>query len=974
MKKYFILISLSISLLLLAACGGSSTSTPSSDGLKDLINAVDANGNLDSTITITVKSTSLAKNLSTAAVGKVEPVILEIDASTPKGKPFKAILVGSSENALAAGFTGEMRLRGKKSQVNGESILVGYAAVLDKSSPKLESAQFDPSVTKFSGFAFLAVKEGVTLAGPEVGAVYNMDGKAALKGFCTNEHLVGASLFKNRLDTVRVVNATLALLNERLPCTDGQQVSADVMMNFESQVVDTHLGKVLSSYGVIEVMRGEDAYTMPVFTIGVPELLSERIKQERFEAKTADNVFTLTPFFMSEIESIAKGVISLRELPEGFEALKAGDLLVSRPFARIPNGLLREVTKVETSAQGVRIATRAAKLEQVIQEGGFSFSRPLTAEDLTADITGYDGVDFSAFNDIETLRNKALASQGLSAQALSSQALDLLPRVTINKTLVSGLKLEGYVDLGVQPVFEFSCRKAFCAELKVVGKFVVTEEAELALIGEYDLGYNKTIPLGPPIPLGTFVIYAGIPITVTPSISFDATITATGEVDINVTATQSLTLEVGVEKPYGEGFKAVKSLEKELGFDVDYSGSFEASARAAVRGSITVLGTLSAYADFGPFIEFEAQFPGDPLWDLRGGINSFAGLEYDILFASDNVEFEIFERSWSIASAENTAPDIVDFVYEGAFYEADGLVKIPPNSPITFRASVYDEQEGSDCCDILWSLNSSVDGFVTSSTTTGRNQSFNYTPTKEAIYTLTQKAVDAKGLSKLEQFEFTAKPNSFFDTPPTFVFFDRNPGANIQQNEDVTFRATIEHPTDPDCCDINWFVDGVSFETTSGRIHSFTTQFTPRQLGQHTVEARLKPGQFNLSGIPPKRISTFTVDSGAVNQPPVLNELSVWRPEVGPFEVGEEITFYASFDDDSHDGLGEDCCTLEFRDNSRLLATYTPPFTVPLFNQTYTTAGFKTLEVTAIDDDGAKTVASITINIQGSGGFTGSPR
>ncbi|MCA9840409.1 MAG: hypothetical protein KC422_26105, partial [Trueperaceae bacterium] len=475
MIKRITTLAILISLLavLLGACGGSSSPKPSDDGLKDLLDAVDAGGNLDTSISITVKNSIATTKLAPLAKGAVEPVLVEVEGKSPAGRPFKALLVGSSENALAAGFSGQLRVKAKKTTVKGENVIAGYAALLNA-----------PDIN-FPGFAFLAVKTGLTLDGPEVGSVYNMDGKAALKGFCTDQHLVGASLFKNRLETVRVISATVALLNDRLPCEEGKQIDSEVQMNFESEVVNTHLGKVLSSYGVMEVKQGDSSYTMPVFTLGVPEVLSNRIKQERFEAKVADNVYVLTPFFMSEIEKIAGGVVYLRSLPAGYENLKAGDLLVSRPFPRLPEGLLRQVTSVQQSEKGVAIATSGARLEQLIQEGGFSFSRPISPEDLTEDIAGFDGVDFSSFNDIETLRAEALASQGLA-----TQALDLLPRINISKTIVGDLKLEGYFDLGVQPVFEFDCRGGLCAELKVVGKFIVTEEAQLALHGNHNESYS----------------------------------------------------------------------------------------------------------------------------------------------------------------------------------------------------------------------------------------------------------------------------------------------------------------------------------------------------------------------------------------------------------------------------------------------------------------------------------------------------
>ena len=145
--KYILQCSFLIStLIFLISCGSSSSSTPlsSSEGINELVDSADESSNLDVTLRATIVNSTTTQNLTTAAVGLVEPVLLEIDASTPKGTPFKALLLGSNEAVLQQGFSGEMRVRAKKTEVNGQALIAGLATFIDKSTPN----------AKFPGLCF----------------------------------------------------------------------------------------------------------------------------------------------------------------------------------------------------------------------------------------------------------------------------------------------------------------------------------------------------------------------------------------------------------------------------------------------------------------------------------------------------------------------------------------------------------------------------------------------------------------------------------------------------------------------------------------------------------------------------------------------------------------------------------------------------------------------------------------------------
>ena len=979
--------------LVLAACGGppnggppsggpttpDPTPQPTDSGLTELIEAVDTDGNLDVEVGVRVVAGPSPAGVSTAAAGVVTPVLLEVDATTPGGRPFRAVLVGSSERALAEGFEGAMRVQARATEVNGQPILVGFAALRD--------ADATIGTVRFDGFSFLATRPGVSLVGPPVGAVYNFDGDAAFAGFCTEDHLTGAALFRNRNDSVRVVNAALGRLDERLSCAVGTRVTSDARVHMEGEVAGTRLGNVLVSYGAMQVRRGERVATLPLFAIGVPERLSDAVRQERFAGDVADGTYVLEPFAMAALEGVRDGTMFFRALPESLAGVEAGDLLVARPYPRLPEGLLRKVSGVRTLPQGIAIDTEPAELTDLLRDGGFAFDRPLTADDVVEAIAHSPGVDLSAFD--------------APAGEVGTASLSLLPRIRFDEEVFAGVQVVGSLDISIRPVVSFRCAGVLCTQPAIVGKFVVDQSASVEVIGTAGFGGAKKFDLAT-IKLGTItVLIPPVPVTITPVLVVSLTVSGNGTVGFETRVEQTLTLEAGVEKPSGAPWRRVSELERTFDYDPpSFDGQVTAEARLALAAEARVYGgLLYAGADIGGFVRFTGQIPGSPTWLLEGGVNSFAYFGIDVIVISYEDEFKVFERTWPIASAPNAPPSIGEPVITTTYApfvlgEETIIPRALVGEPVSFATTVTDVEDGSACCEVDWFL-TAPGGAITRQDSTGGNPEVEFTPTQLGRYTLRAVAYDAQRGSAERTLTFDVV-SAFGLTELLEASLAQITFGAPQVGDAVTFEARFDDPFDLDCCELAWRVtrlgslrnglldvgtpvltdptpglggDGVlaEFTTTSSTGQHLHTR-TFDAAGLYLVEVTPLDGKALVFADGPSfnslltRRLEVTVEREPTN-PPRVNWISTGPAEV---RVGEGFVFNWSVDWGT-DGPDRSVRVLTRDEGSEITIAFRQPGQPGqggnIAGWTYETTGTKTVTVIAIDDDGLTDTLEATIDV-----------
>lgn len=781
---------------LLAACGGTPPGGPTPEpdpdpGIQELIGDVDAEGRLDAEVAFTVVSGASASAIATSANAPTRPVMMEVDATTPGGRPFRAVLVGTQEEALAAGFEGVLRMRGRTTEVNGRTILVGYAAVVGGGGEG-----------RLGGFSFLAARSGDVPPGPPEGAVYNLDGTALLAGFCTEDHVAAAALLTNRNESLRVVNALALRRPARLPCPPGTQVSGPVRMNLEGEAVATRIGTVLVGYGAVEVRRGDAVATLPAFSVSLPERLSDTFRQERFDGEVAVGAYVLDPFAAAALERVVDGTMFFRELPDGLADVAVGDLLVARPYPRLPEGLLRRVTEVRTAEQGVAIATEAAQLSDLLRAGGFSFDRPLGLDDMVDVVALTDGVDLSAFE-------QAFAAGAAAARGEIATSAGLIPTIRIDKEVFPGVRFEGSLDLNVRPEVSFQCRGTLCSQPEIRGVFTIEQSAELALIGEGAFGTPRTFDLVQ-LKLATIVLaIPPVPVTITPVIVVSLTVSGTGDVTFETRVTQSVAFTGGVEKPSGQPWRWVRDVDRDIDFEPpSLDGSFTATARLSVGAEVRVYGgVLEAGADVGGFVRLTGRIPGNPTWALEGGIDAYAYFGIDLLVITWNDDLQLFERTWPIAESENSPPTIGEpellTPFAGLFANDvfSGPAVLVADS-VEVGVSVSDFEDADGCCRVDWFLRN-PDGSLDRFETSGRSPVLTFVPEELGRYELRAVAYDALLANAERTIAFDAVDGSLIEELVR-VRLEQISVGTPAPGDAVSFQARLDDPYDLDCCTLAW--------------------------------------------------------------------------------------------------------------------------------------------------------------------------
>ena len=227
------------------------------------------------------------------------------------------------------------------------------------------------------------------------------------------------------------------------------------------------------------------------------------------------------------------------------------------------------------------------------------------------------------------------------------------------------------------------------------------------------LGFEATGPVqfADEVPLGTYnftpiTYFIGpIPVVLVPRVTVSAE--ATGQMGAQLTfgADENLTIQAGVSKQYGEGFKPV--------FDVTPSATATAPILTpsypapgfSMHGGVKARGSLRLYGLVGPYAEMQADayFAGGigatPPWKIRGGINGSVGVEADLLFWDYDWSTQILGKYWDIAQATgNTAPIIASVT------PSQGI-SVQLGQPVNLFAVAGDVEDGWFCCSKSWTSN-----------------------------------------------------------------------------------------------------------------------------------------------------------------------------------------------------------------------------------------------------------------------------
>jgi hypothetical protein len=297
-----------------------------------------------------------------------------------------------------------------------------------------------------------------------------------------------------------------------------------------------------------------------------------------------DDVVVLEDSDLRTLFDVAPDSLTWRDpVPAIASTLASGDVLVGGVAPLLPEGLLREVVSITSTASGMTVTTRAASIDDVFADLSVSAnvaaaaqnqsSDPLsvpsfipTAPGIVAPVTMAGGaIDVSnefRLDISQSLRNSA-----------TGEKTELEGSVTVTPHLHLGLDVNVFTGVRV--------------DASATTKIDVEVKGSIQQTHEWELGRFKLPPQ---------TIYVGIPVVITPEIPI--TFEVGGKATISLSATQ--TFGSGMEwSSQDPGRLAITDLSKPLSLSGGSTGGLSFTGWAALK----VSPILKLYALFGPGIE-----------------------------------------------------------------------------------------------------------------------------------------------------------------------------------------------------------------------------------------------------------------------------------------------------------------------------------------------------------------------------------
>jgi hypothetical protein len=389
---------------------------------------------------------------------------------------------------------------------------------------------------------------------------------------------------------------------------------------------------------------------------------------------------------------LSTGALAFSGTTPQLAALKAGDILASEPTPAAPYGLLRKIVSVTPQGAGLALATTPGSLREAIVQGDLAAQGHLSPSDLTAFAPAQPGILARPESIGFDVPYSLVLHDGDGNLSTTGDQLRL--------TGSAGFDIGYSVSMG----FKASYDPPFDVDLST--KFI----AILYIQQHAGIGFESTgaVDFAHEVPLGTYsftpiTFFVGpVPVVLVPTVTVSAEASGHMGAKLSFGADETLTIQAGVSKDYGQGFKPV--------FDVIPAATATAPTLVAtypapgfsMHGGVKARGSLRLYGLVGPFAELEADayllggIGNAPPWQIRGGITGRVGVEVDLLFWEYDWSQDILGKYWDIAQATgNTAPVM------GNITPAQGTA-VQLGQPIELFAVAGDVEDGWFCCTKSW--------------------------------------------------------------------------------------------------------------------------------------------------------------------------------------------------------------------------------------------------------------------------------
>ena len=332
------------------------------------------------------------------------------------------------------------------------------------------------------------------------------------------------------------------------------------------------------------------------------------------------------------------------------QALAPGEIMVSAPAAAAPDGFLRKVTSVATTGGQVVVQTEAATLEDAIEQGEISISRPLTPGDVQ-------------------LGELAPGITLMPASVTAPQAafyLEFQDAVIYDQDGDLGTKSDQVLANGsieFEPTLDFSMRIEKATVESLYFGVAAKETADLKFETKLELAsLQKEHLLQPPIYLKPIIKFVGpVPVVLVPVLTFQLGVDGSVHVGVVVGVKQELNVSAGARfkndawAPVATFSNQFTWIPPTLHLGLDLKGY------ASARLQVLIYGIVGPYTEVRPYLKLEADTSETPWWQLYGGLEVPVGVRVDLLGYKKIAQYEALAIGVKQVIAQaDTSGDMVD--------------------------------------------------------------------------------------------------------------------------------------------------------------------------------------------------------------------------------------------------------------------------------------------------------------------------
>lgn len=304
------------------------------------------------------------------------------------------------------------------------------------------------------------------------------------------------------------------------------------------------------------------------------------------------------------------------------ESVKEGDVIVSKPDDKIPNGMLRKVTSVERSGNTTTFQTTQATLTEAIQQGSFEVQGELTPSDVQAQNARLEGISFGR------PAEKAQAQAAQDHFFIEVDNVVLLDNDGDLSTTGDQITADGSIEFAPDYDFSAGIEDFALRQLRFVSN--MNTNSELDLEAEYELIQGQREKTLATLYFQPIVIpVSKVPIVLVPRL--DVKVGIEGEVSIGLETGFNYQTDLTAGLEYiNDGWSPVSDFSQSASHDpLDASTEVEAQLYTGTPLNLLLYGTAGPFVAPRGFLEAEADLAENPWWTLHWGVEADAGVKLD---------------------------------------------------------------------------------------------------------------------------------------------------------------------------------------------------------------------------------------------------------------------------------------------------------------------------------------------------------